>query len=1006
MCKNNMLKIGLILSLVCFLSPNLSYSRVSEKAIKWDSTIGHTHDGGTEGKKVDLTTVEGDIIPITDDTFSLGSAAKKWKELYVSGGTIHMGPDQKLQLHSVDGGIEVGNRLHLKAESGVSGSVCFHTGTNPDAHPTEFRLWVDDSGDVYLLQPNADPNTHVNYQIMNDIDLTIHTGVTGAHHIKTTLFSDLIDIVTDAQIPNTITINQATNADTVDGAHAVALEESTEIDFDISTHAGIVSAHHNNLSDNLDIIPNTVTVGSSENNTISEYATTGLLIDKNVRIGRALTINSDNSIYKLNFGTGSDVRLYNSASEMLYTDNDFTAGGISWAGEDFRTEGVNDADAAFTCRVTGDSIWKYAIFTGGKQEWGDGTSARDTNLYRYWDGFQNFLKTDDKFVVGGSVIYIGDISLTRSAENILQTAAILRIQGTRYFLKNSTNATNSAYASKVTSDTTNRFQMDTSGKFEWGPGETDPVDVNLYRLSAGNLGTDDYFTVGKSLYVGYAQSGAKVYIKSAGSAATLYEFNDNLRSDDGLILAKDITVDYTDIGSKLYFGSAQDTNLYKASVNLLKTDDNFTIGGGTLNIGDDITLYRDSANVLRFAEDDNLIFFGSVPTSPCIRIRRTGDSNDRFYQQVGGKMEWGDGASSRDTNLYRSGANILQTDDDFTVAGGTINIGDDGSIYDSGIDILQTDDIFTVKGQYNYFNRVGNSQYDEAYMAKDDDDTFWRFTAYVNGQFAWGPGSSGLDTILQRVGVSNLQTEDIFTVEGGNDVWFERIGDTQYDWSYLSKVDGDSFYRFGQYVNGTTYWGPGSSGYDTDLFRGGANLLETNDSLTVGGSLQIDGGGVNLTNGGAEDFTHATTTKITNLHATQFQVTFNNLQDSQRRDIPVYIRPAATSVVCFASAEWTLTPGSTLMSFNVRGATGASVTHRVEGQLFRVDSGNNSTLMANCFFNDGGTSCNDSSIDESDIQNSYRYVVEIQTSVSAGLDNAKFYHVFGEYTTTNLSQTQ
>lgn len=47
--------------------------------------------------------------------------------------------------------------------------------------------------------------------------------------------------------------------------------------------------------------------------------------------------------------------------------------------------------------------------------------------------------------------------------------------------------------------------------------------------------------------------------------------------------------------------------------------------------------------------------------------RVTGDAAARFVQNADGKMEWGDGTAAPDTNLYRSAADQLQTDDSLIV---------------------------------------------------------------------------------------------------------------------------------------------------------------------------------------------------------------------------------------------------------------------------------------------------------------------------------------------------
>ena len=62
----------------------------------------------------------------------------------------------------------------------------------------------------------------------------------------------------------------------------------------------------------------------------------------------------------------------------------------------------------------------------------------------------------------------------------------------------------------------------------------------------------------------------------------------------------------------------------------------------------------------------------------------SGDADERFILNTGGMLEWGDGASPEDTNLYRSSANVLKTDDSLFVVGtasaatlyaGTQNVG-------------------------------------------------------------------------------------------------------------------------------------------------------------------------------------------------------------------------------------------------------------------------------------------------------------------------------------------
>lgn len=363
-----------------------------------------------------LGNVSEDIIPSLDDTYSLGSSTKKWKELYISGGTIHIGPDQKLRLHA-DGGIEVGNRIHLKSESGVSGSVCFYTGTNPPAHPTEYRLWMDNSGKIHMLHPNANPNTHINDEIVKNSDLSNH--------------------VSDAD------------------------------------------AHHDNLSDGLDITPATV-------------ITTG-----DITVGGG-TLN-----------IGSDATITNTGSSILTTN----AALIISGNMHFQKLSTNSAGTTLAVRVLTESINRFKIDSSGELEWSPGSVNYDTKLYR---SAINTLKTDGDFFAVGNIetqgtlktdqyLYLGsDVLLYRDEGDVLRTNDTFRVfeiqivnNGT--ILAERSSAT-TAIGTKITGDSYWGLVIDSDGRFQWGPGSSG-VDTNLFRESANLLRTNDSFQVDATLYL-------------------------------------------------------------------------------------------------------------------------------------------------------------------------------------------------------------------------------------------------------------------------------------------------------------------------------------------------------------------------------------------------------------------------------------------------------------------------------------------------------------------------
>lgn len=86
----------------------------------------------------------------------------------------------------------------------------------------------------------------------------------------------------------------------------------------------------------------------------------------------------------------------------------------------------------------------------------------------------------------------------------------------------------------------------------------------------------------------------------------------------------------------VYFGSetATDTNLYRSAANTLMTNDRFVSSRSS-----------STANAFTTSVD--------------------GEADVRLNVAANGKLSWGDGTSAVDTNLYRSEANVLYTDDAF-----------------------------------------------------------------------------------------------------------------------------------------------------------------------------------------------------------------------------------------------------------------------------------------------------------------------------------------------------
>ena len=167
--------------------------------------------------------------------------------------------------------------------------------------------------------------------------------------------------------------------------------------------------------------------------------------------------------------------------------------------------------------------------------------------------------------------------------------------------------TDDAFKAKLTADTQYQFIINADGKQEWGPGGTTAPDTNLYRSAADTLKTDDAFIVGGSML---SVAGGPVSVSYGGGKATLALSSTG--ADTGLTLGGD-------------------TNLYRSAAEQLKTD---------------------GALVSDRSASTQLAFGVLLSAAWALQIK------------ANGLIQW-----SSDTNLYRSAADTLKTDDALVVAG-------------------------------------------------------------------------------------------------------------------------------------------------------------------------------------------------------------------------------------------------------------------------------------------------------------------------------------------------
>lgn len=413
-----------------------------------------------------------------------------------------------------------------------------------------------------------------------------------------------------------------------------------------------------------------------------------------------LTIRSDTAnlttIYSLNttvannlwLGNATDTGIYRSAADVLKTDDALVAMGGIGIGINpsvrlhIQTPTTTSANAQLimapslaagstTFLGIGTALTNYnSGFIGFRNAGTDSTgNALTLGLY----GVDNALNVmgngnvgvgvisgvDSKLTLASSTLASGgigfgsDTNLYRSEANTLRTDDALQAIGGFYTTSTvgydalQPGASNSFARAKISGEDHPRFIALASGELQWGPG-TGTVDTSLYRSAANTLKTDDEFRVGG--YLRLDSGSSTIYLGDGGGSSydtNIYRSAANvLKTDDSLDVVGSMAIALDNTG-KLYFGSATDTNLYRVATSNLATDSKFSI-------------YRGS------------------PTDAAMWF--VAGSNLRFSASTDGKMEWHDSVGTADTNLYRSAANTLKTDDAFHLAAGTLIWADSGSL--------------------------------------------------------------------------------------------------------------------------------------------------------------------------------------------------------------------------------------------------------------------------------------------------------------------------------------
>lgn len=460
--------------------------------------------------------------------------------------------------------------------------------------------------------------------------------------------------------------------------------------------------HARNAANNADL----PLIGSDTNNNVvlggsgvaSVKTSNALIVNEGTH---QIDFTTANTRAEIRFGTAADTNLYRRTSNALATDDELDVGSsltvvgnlifggpsgdtnlYRAAANTLRTDDALHivrpvSSQALAILTSGESYARLSVNEDGKFYWGGGTAGTDadTNLYRAAAGT---LRTDHSFHASGDIVAKTGYSIEVKIGNVAGGASGIELGGDTNLYRSAANtlATDDLFKSIRPASTSQAlsfgdsggeyFSVRADGLLMWGA--LNAPDTNLYRSAASTLSTDDLFSVARGVV---DDIGLATRVTGDGTARWVISAAGKQEWGDGV---------------------TRDTNLFRAAPSVLRTDDTFQAIGdlfantGTANeIGlratggrpeiffgsaGDTSLYRSAANTLK--TDDQITsaerITGSIGSVAQVII------GDQTYSDA--RITFG---SAGDTNLYRSAADTLKTDDAFFAGAGVIKWGDSQS---------------------------------------------------------------------------------------------------------------------------------------------------------------------------------------------------------------------------------------------------------------------------------------------------------------------------------------
>lgn len=564
------------------------------------------------------------------------------------------------------------------------------------------------------------------------------------------------------------------------------------------------------------------------------------------------------SASNLTSGTIPDGRLSSNVLKLNEAYQTLT-GHLVIQGTDAQISVVKDQDShnILRSKKVGDTEHRFTLAANGTLQWGTGSGSLDVGLYRSVEGY---LATDQNFRSGGfrgnganitalnaSNISSGTIDTARLPSDVVKTTGNQTIAGSKtftdytffnsYIWRTVASDSETAYVIKNSNQTGWAFTQWGDGRLSWGPGTgnyANDMDISFARSAAGTLSLIGY---------GVAANASRLIVEDRITANYLVA-----KGSYKTGVASNLFTNSEDLPTALAYTSYSGTTYSTWTANAGVAPD----GTSTADL-----LTESTANSVHIASRAGLTI-GDGPHTYSIFVK----PNGRTWVS----LEIYTGISAFLTRFNLTGEGSIGSSGEYN---GAADSGNKGHIEYVGngwyrIGVTRTF-VSTTSAQYSIYLATGDGTTRPSYTGDGTSGAYF-WGAQIEPGSAMGPyvktGASAatlspLATTSFASNAANISSGTLADARLSSNVALLDTGANYQTWKsqqiyqggyintimgqvgwtgYLTRVTGDQTHRFGIYGDGSFAWGDGTNatGQDVNLYRGGSNLLATDDGFRAG----------------------------------------------------------------------------------------------------------------------------------------------------------------------------